>query len=104
MNKSGVVTVDKKKFRYDYENHVVEYVFKPTKKQIAENEAEKMESGYDFLKVDEKGYSVITTIGLREENWKNKGVREEYLAEWSAELDEEHERMIYDFEVENGLR
>ena len=57
-----------KTFRYDYEDCIVEWIYKD----------------------DETGnWEVLDGVGLRTENWKNKEVRDEYLAEWCDEIAEE---------------
>ena len=62
---SRVVKVDGKRFRYNFDDCLVEYIY--TDKETKETE-------------------VIESIGLRKENWTNKEIREEYLSEWAFEL------------------
>lgn len=57
-----------KTFRYDYDNAIVEWIYKDEETGLWEE---------------------IDGAGLRLENWKNKEVRDEYLAEWCADLEDE---------------
>lgn len=65
---SKVVKVGDKMFRYNYMNGEVEWVLTDrTRKET----------------------SVVDSIGLRLENWKDKESRTYYLQQWSEELEEE---------------
>lgn len=57
-----------KTFRYDYDNAIVEWIYKDEETGLWEE---------------------LDGVGLRLENWKNKEARDEYLAEWCADLEEE---------------
>ena len=74
MKYSRVVKVDGKRFRYNYDNSCVEYLWGLSKidKELAEQFGE-----------------VVDSIGLSSRNWKNAETREEYLDEYIARLDEE---------------
>ena len=65
---SKVIKVGDKMFRYNYMNGEVEWVLTDrTRKET----------------------SVVDSIGLRLENWKDKESRTYYLQQWSEELEEE---------------
>ena len=97
MKKSRVYKVEEKLFRYDYDNCIVEWVTKASKEELKDN-AEWLEKyGKPLFDIDEHGYITNDGIGLRLENWKNKEVREEYLAEWANELNYEAECLVNDF-------
>lgn len=88
--KSKVCKVNGKLFRYDYDNSVVEYVYKLSDEEI-QDELDWMEkhNGKPLVGMDEDGFSVVESVGLRRENWENKEARMEYLNVWADELDEE---------------
>jgi hypothetical protein len=88
MKKSAVYSFGGKKFRYDYENCWVEWVSKATKDRYADNEEWMAELGCPMWDIDEKGYIVHDCVGLSPENWKDKGMRDYYLSEWIAEMNE----------------
>lgn len=48
-------------------------------------------------------YDIVDEIGFSRENWDNKSVRDEYLAEWAAEIDAEVEDMMPWLAEEFGL-
>ena len=98
MNKSKVYEQDGKLFRYNYDDAVVEYVYKATEEDKAE-EAEWLEKhGCSLHHIDSDGYAVITSIGLRRDNWDHEELRREYIAQWIADLDEELRALTADFE------
>lgn len=70
---SRVVKVNGKRFRYNFDDCLVEYIY--TDRETKETE-------------------VVESIGLRVENWKNKEVRDEYLWEWAYELQDEIDYMV----------
>lgn len=88
--KSKPVKINGKLFRYDYDNAVVEYVYKLSDEEI-QDELDWMEkhNGKPLVGMDENGFSVVESVGLRRENWENKEARMEYLSVWADELDEE---------------
>lgn len=90
---SGIYKKDGKMFRYDFEHCIVEYVCKASKDEIANNKEWQSKYGRNLWDIDENGYMVIDSAGLRAENWKNKEVRDEYLAEWIEEMKYECEMM-----------
>ena len=57
-----------KTFRYDWDNAIVEWIYKDEETGLWEE---------------------LDGVGLRNENWKNKEIRDEYLAEWCEEIAEE---------------
>ena len=77
-----------KLFRYCYDTNEVQYIWKPDAEMLADNVEWQEKHGRNLWDI-EAGYLVIESIGLMEENWKNKEAREEYLTIWSDELDEE---------------
>mgnify|MGYP003571350182 CR=1 FL=1 len=95
--KSKPVKINGKLFRYDYENSVVEYIYKPSPEEIADNAEWETRHGYPLYHVDETGYEVLDSIGLRRENWDNRETRMEYLHGWAEELEEETRCMMDDF-------
>ena len=98
MNRSKVYEQDGKLFRYNYDDAVVEYVYKATEEDKAE-EAEWLEKhGCSLHHIDSDGYAVITSIGLRRDNWDHEELRREYIAQWIADLDEELRALTADFE------
>ncbi len=88
--KSKPVKINGKLFRYDYENSVVEYIYKLSAEEVQE-ELDWMEKhdGKPLVGMDEDGFSVVESVGLRRENWENREARAEYLSLWADELDEE---------------
>lgn len=68
-----------KKFRYDYKDSIVEYGFINDESDFLGKEGE-------FIEVD--------CVGLRKENWENKGARNEYLNEWIIAIDYELQFLI----------
>jgi len=88
-----------KTFRYDYETAIVEHITKASSETVKENEEWKAaHNGRPLFDIDESGYIVLESVGLHQENWKNRSVRDEYLIGWCIELDEELDCMIRDFE------
>lgn len=75
---SRAVKVGNKLFMYDRQRSLVLYVGKV--------DAENRKWLEDEEIIDGK-YFVVAQIGLREENWKNKDARFDYLNEWAFELD-----------------
>ena len=82
---SKPVRVGEYKFRYNYTDSLVEWLY--TDKKTRKNE-------------------VLDSVGLKLENWKNKEVREEYLQEWAFELkcevDDVVEMALHDYKVLKG--
>lgn len=97
--KSKPYRFQKKLFRYDYEYGVVEYIAKADAEMIADDEEwKKTHNGRGLYDIDQDGYMVLDSVGLRRENWKNKAVRDEYLFGWCIDLDEEAAAIARDFE------
>lgn len=88
-NVSGITKVGGREFRYNYDKHLVEWVQKADAQILADNEDWQKKFGKNLWDVDETGYVVVYTVGLREENWKNKEARMEYLQEWTYDIEEE---------------
>ena len=105
MKKSAVYNYKGKKFRYDYENCLVERVYKADKEMLADNEEWIAKYGKPLFDIDEKGYEVIAAVGLSVENWRNKEVRNEYLDGWIWEMNEEvrYEMEIFEMEMALGM-
>lgn len=90
---------EKKLFRYDFDACMVEYICKATAEEIREEDEWKAEhDGRGLLGIDEDGYCVIDSVGLRRDNWKSKVLRDHYLDLWIDELNEEYAWMQRDFE------
>ena len=98
MNKSKVYEQDGKLFRYNYDDAVVEYVYKATEEDKAEEAEWLAKHGCSLHHIDSDGYAVITSIGLRRDNWDHEELRREYIAQWIADLDEELRALTADFE------
>ena len=63
-----------RKFRYNYERGLIEWIDK-----------------------DDNGeWEVIDAVGLRKESWENKGLRDEYLFIWNVDIDDELKYMAMD--------
>lgn len=77
-----------KMFRYNREDHVVEWIAKPTKSYLKDNEEWIKETGRPMWDIVD-GYIVHDSVGLREENWKNKEARDGYLEMWIDDIAEE---------------
>lgn len=89
----------KRTFRYDFENAIVEYITKADAKTIEEdNEWKARHNGASLFDIDEDGYITLDGAGLSRANWKDKELRDLYLDEWNAELDEEAAYQAYLFE------
>lgn len=76
-------------FFYDEEEAIVYHAYKLSKQELAEREP-----WMDKYTTVVDGYELMDGVGLRRENWKNKAVRDEYLAEYCWELDEEMECLM----------
>ena len=91
---SGIYKKDGKTFRYDYEHSIVEYICKAGKQELEDNKERQKKFGKKLWDIDEKGYMVIDSVGLRAENWKDKEVRDEYLGEWLFEMKAECDALV----------
>ena len=79
MKKTGYsrnYKIEGKTFRYDYDNAIVEWIYKDE---------------------DTGEWEVLDGVGLRYENWVNKDARDEYLTEWAYEIEADTECMMNDF-------
>lgn len=96
--KSKVYNYEGKCFRYDYQYNLLEYISKADMETIREEEEWKAtHNGRGLFDIDSEGYYLVDSIGLREENWKNKETRNEYLSEWMHELHYEAMLMAKEF-------
>lgn len=95
--KSKPYKFGKRLFRYDFDECVVEYIYKASAEDIQEEKDWIAEHGRPLYHIDEQGYMVADEVGLRAENWKKKSVRDEYLAQYCDELDEEAAWLRYEF-------
>lgn len=93
-------------FKYDYENGIVHMMWKPNAQELKEMREDNKEwqdkYGKDLWDLDENNMTELDSAGLRSENWKNKEIRDEYLAEWTMETDEEAACLAEDF-IKNEL-
>lgn len=96
--KSKPYKLNGKLFRYDFDSNVVEYIEKADAETLAdEAEWKKNHDGRSLYGIGEDGYMVFSTVGLHSSNWKDKEARDEYLAGWADELDEEAAALVADF-------
>lgn len=87
-------------FRYRFDDAVVEYIAKADAEMIADDEEwKKTHNGRSLLDIDQDGYIVLATAGLRKENWTRKAVRDEYLFGWCIDLDEEDAALARNYEL-----
>lgn len=91
---SGIYRFERKLFRYNFTHNVVEWVYKARKSEIAEEKEWIEKHGRPLHHIDELGYIVLDSAGLRLENWKRKAVRDEYLSEWVYDMNEELRYMM----------
>lgn len=94
---SKIYKFNGKLFRYDDERCVVQLVAKAGAEEMADEAEWKAKYGRPLFGIDADGYMVLSSAGLRRDNWKNREVRDEYLSEWCCELDEEAEALAADF-------
>lgn len=80
----------KKLFRYDFDNALVEYIYKADAEMRQDNEEWLASHGKPLWEIDGDGYFIAERIGLRRENWKNKESRDSYLDNWIDEMEEEY--------------
>lgn len=95
--KSKPYKLSGKLFRYDFDQSVVERIYKAGAEEVADNEEWMEKYGKPLFDIDADGYVVVTTVGLHKDNWKNKEARDEYLHEWAFDLDEEDAALAADF-------
>lgn len=89
----------KKTFRYDFDHAIVEYISKADEEMLKdEAEWKANHNGRSLFGIDEDGYMVCDSVGLRRENWRSVATRNEYLDEWIAEMEYEARLMARDFE------
>jgi len=92
--KKQIVTIGKRKFRYDREHSIVECITKATPDMLEDNRNWRAKFGKDLWQIDADGYMVVASAGLMAENWDNREARAEYLEEWAFELDEEDAYLV----------
>lgn len=95
--KSSPYKLNGKLFRYDFNRSVVEYICKADEETIADEAEWKQKYGKPLYGIDADGYIVISSVGLRKENWTDKEARNEYLSGWCSDIDEESEALVDDF-------
>ena len=96
--KSEPYKLHDKLFRYDFDSSMVEYIAKADAETLASEEEWKANhNGHSLYGISDDGYMVLASAGLNRENWKKKARRDEYLAGWAVELDEEAAAMAEDF-------
>lgn len=101
--KSKPYALNGKTFRYDFDRCVVEHIYKADEETIqSEADWKARHDGRSLYGIDEDGYIVCNTVGLSKKNWIDKETRDEYLAGWVDELEEEADALIADF-VKNEL-
>lgn len=103
MKKSGVYKFRGQFFRYDFDNGLVERLAKATDQERKDNEEWLAKYGKPLWQIDADGYIEIEAVGLMRENWQCKAVRDEYLAEWISEIEENEAVMAADLAAEFGL-
>lgn len=103
MKKSSVYKFRGQFFRYDFENGLVERLAKATEQERKDNEEWFAKYGKPLWEIDADGYIEIEATGLMRENWQHKAVRDEYLDEWIAEIEENEAVMVADLTAEFGL-
>lgn len=96
--KSTPYKLQGKLFRYDFDNGQVEYIYKASAEDRKDEEEWIAEHGRPLFGIDEFGYIILDTVGLRKENWTNKAARNEYLLGWIADIDAESAALARDFE------
>lgn len=94
---SPVYEFQDKLFRYDYDNCLVQLVYKADTEMYNDNMEWQEKYKKNLWDIDEDGYIESCAVGLRRENWDNKDIRDEYLFGWADELDEEARCMAADF-------
>lgn len=103
MKKSGIYKFRGQIFRYDFDNGLVERLAKATKQEFEDNAEWLAKYGKPLWDIDSDGYIEIEAVGLRKENWQRKAVRDEYLAEWIEEFEENEAIMAADLAAEFGI-
>lgn len=103
MKKSGIYKFGGKIFRYDFDHCLVELLAKATKQELDDNAEWLAKYGKPLWDIDSDGYIEIAAAGLRKENWQRRAVRDEYLAEWIAEIEEDAAIMAADLAAEFGI-
>lgn len=86
-----------KYFRYDYENALVNWVSLPTEEEKQDNKEWLEKYCKPLYTMDEFGYIVNDSVGLRKENWDNKEARCEYLDGYIEDLEEEARILAEEF-------
>lgn len=71
------------KFIYDHDNCEVKWVTKATQEDY--EAVIRLPHIYEII----DGWSVLDSVGLSKENWKNREARDGYLGMWIDEIEEE---------------
>lgn len=95
--KSRHYKLNGKLFRYDFDCCVVEYIFEAGMEEITYEAEWKSKYGKGLYDIDDDGYIVLDTAGFQKDNWMNTESRNEYLAGWMVELDEESAALSANF-------
>lgn len=95
--KSNIYTMKGKKFRYNFDACIVEYIQKADEETLAAEAEWKQKHGSGLYGIGDDGYIILDTIGLSSENWNDREARDGYLSGWCDDLDGELERMSADF-------
>ena len=103
MKKSGIYKFRGHIFRYDFTNGLVERLAKATQQELEDNAEWLAKYGKPLWDIDSDGYIEIEAVGLLKENWQRKAVRDEYLAEWIEEIEEDAAIMAADLVAEFGI-
>ena len=95
-----------KRFRYNYEDHVLEYICKPNAEMLEDIQNEAKDCKIDWMRIEamdnlksyeETGYIVITSEGLGLESWKNNP--KHWIAVYSEEINTESYYLQQEFEM-----
>lgn len=84
--KSRAYKLRGKLFRYDFDNGMVEYIYKADAEMRKDNEEWMARWNKPLWEIDEHGYFVADSVGLRRENWKDKESRDYYLSTWLDDM------------------
>ncbi len=95
-----------KRFRYNYEDHVLEYICKPNADMLEELKDEATNCKLDWMRLDAKhnlesyettGYIVISSEGLGLDNYREDP--KHWIAVYAEELNEELYCLQQEFEM-----
>ena len=86
---SEVYTFEGRLFRYDYNSSNAELLGKADENVLLMEKEWERDFNEPLFHIGADGLYVVTEIGFNAENWKNKAVRDEYLFEWIAQIEED---------------